>query len=264
MPPMIRKVLIGVLAVLIAVTGGIIISDQVERYRNRKLWQDMREIYSSTEAEPSPLPSPTPQPAASTTTTTIEQTTEPTININFEPLLEINPDIVGWISIEDTPIDYPVVQTDDNSFYLSHDFNKDSSKAGTIFLDYRIEDMLSDPHLILYGHNMRDGSMFHALMQYKEEDFFQEHRTFTFDQLYRQDTWEIFAVYVTTIDFYYIRTSFRSDEDFLDFIAQFQARSMYDTGIEITADDQILTLSTCTYEYDDARFVIHARRVTSG
>lgn len=262
MPPTIRKIMIGVLAVLIVLTSGLVIRDFVERFRNQKLWQDMREIYTSTSQEETsaqPTVSPTPVPE---TTTTIETTTQATtLNISFEPLLEINPDVVGWIKIADTPIDYPVVQTEDNSFYLDHDINQASSKAGTVFMDYRINNMQEDPHLILYGHNMRDGSMFHALMQYKEEDFFLEHQTFTFDQLYRDDTWEIFSAYVTTTDFYYIRTSFNSDADFLDFIGEFQERSMYETGIEITADDQILTLSTCTYEYDDARFVIHARRV---
>ena len=181
----------------------------------------------------------------------------------FSAALQQNPDIVGRITIEGCDIAYLVTQTTDNKTYLSVGYDRQESRGGAIFLDYRC-DIEADPlcgHYILYGHNMKNGSMFHNLMEYKDADFFSANRIFRFDTLYEDYEWEIFSAYVTDTDFYYIQTDFRNDEEWLAFLHTIQQKSKFGTDVQLTADDVVLTLSTCTYEFDDARFVIHARLI---
>ncbi len=182
----------------------------------------------------------------------------------IQDLQERNPDVVGWIELEGTEIDYPIVQAEDNDYYLKRDWLGQDNSAGAIFMDFR-----NDPegleerktHTILYGHHRQDGSMFQNLVNYKEEEYFRENPTFEVTDQYGTHTFEIFSVYITTIDFYFIETRFPEDEDFEGFLDSIIERRKFDTDVEVTAEDHLLTLSTCTYEYDDARFVVHARRV---
>jgi sortase B len=178
----------------------------------------------------------------------------------FLPLLEVNDETVGWITVPNTSVDYPVMKTVDNDYYLNHDFLRSRSDGGSIFMDFRNSGAGTDRHTILYGHNMRDGSMFQGLMNYKERSFFDNNRFITFTNLYEEIEWEIFSAYVTDTNFYYIETRFRSNRDFVNFLSKLQEKSMFQQMIELTEEDQVLTLSTCSYEFDDARFVIHARK----
>ena len=175
-------------------------------------------------------------------------------------LRKINADTVGWLTIKDTVIDYPVVQATDNEYYLHHDFNKKESKAGSIYMDFR---NTADPlmeHTILYGHSMRDGSMFRSLLSYKDQGYLEKHPTIIFNSLDGNHTWEIFSVYVTSTEFYYIDTEFSSDEDYQSFLDKITKKSYFNRDIDpVTYKDKILTLSTCSYEFDDARMVVHAR-----
>jgi len=179
----------------------------------------------------------------------------------FAPVLSDNPDIVGRVSLRPLGITYLVTQADDNEYYLSNGYDKQKSKSGAIFLDYRSNtDVLPlYGHYILYGHNMRDGSMFHNLAEYKNELFFYDNLSFRFDTLYEDYEWEIFSAYVTDTDFYFIDTDFETDEEWLTFLYQIKSKSMYKTDTKICSDDVLLTLCTCSYEFNDARFVIHAR-----
>ncbi|NTW71548.1 MAG: class B sortase [Eubacteriaceae bacterium] len=181
----------------------------------------------------------------------------------FTELQKVNGDTAGWIKIDDTMIDYPVVRTIENEYYLAHDFYKNESKAGTIFMDYRNLGDGIDRNVILYGHNMKDGSMFKDLMKYKDRSFFDSHRFIQFDTLLEETKWEIFSVYVTGTDFYYIDTDFSTDEEYQVFLDTLQKKSLFPTDVRLTAADQILTLSTCSYEFDNARFVVQARKVPS-
>lgn len=179
-------------------------------------------------------------------------------------LQERNTDVVGWIELQGTEIDYPIVQADDNEFYLKKDWLGQDNSAGAIFMDYRNDPQALEErktHTILYGHHRQDGSMFQNLMKYKEEEYFRENPTFEVTDQYGTHTFEIFSFYVTPTDFYFIETRFPGDEDFEDFLDSIIERRKFDTDVEVSAEDHLLTLSTCTYEYDDARFVVHARRV---
>ena len=181
----------------------------------------------------------------------------------FASVLQENPDIIGRISIDTLGIGYLVTQTDDNEYYLHTGYSGEESDAGTIFLDYRC-DAHTQPlsgHYIVYGHNMRDGTMFHNLVEYKNEDVFNSERIIHFDTLYADYDWEVFSAYVSDTDFYFIDTTFENDLKWCSFLDTIQAKSMYETDVVLNADDVILTLVTCYYRLDDARLVIHARLV---
>ncbi|HLR09386.1 MAG TPA: class B sortase [Bacillota bacterium] len=179
----------------------------------------------------------------------------------FIELLDQNPDVVGWIAIDDTNIDYPIVQSQNNTDYLTQDFNKNESSAGSIFMDFRNHIESLGRNTIIYGHRMKDGSMFKHLTKFLDRDFFTNHRTFDFDTLYDSYNAEIFAVYNTTTDFNYIQTDFDSDEDFEQLLADIRNESLYETDVDVDTDDQIITLSTCDYELDEdeGRLVVQAK-----
>ena len=181
----------------------------------------------------------------------------------FASVLDVNDDIVGRISIDALDINYLVTQGLDNDYYLHMGYDRKENRSGAIFLDYRCNIDLNPlkGHYILYGHNMKNGSMFHNLMQYKDEKFYYNNRIIRFDTLYEDYEWEIFSAYVTDTSFYFIDTTFKDDADWLEFLHTVQDKSIYPTNTKLSADDVVLTLCTCTYEFDDARFVIHARLI---
>lgn len=183
------------------------------------------------------------------------------IEEKFDKLLGINKDIIGWINIPNTVIDYPVVKTTNNDYYLNHNILKEKSTSGSIFLDFRNEIEEFDRNSILYGHNMKNGTMFKDLMKYKDEEFFKENDIISFSTIYEDTKWEIFSAYVTDTNFYYIQVNFENDKEYSDFLNTIKAKSMFYKDIELDGSEEILTLSTCSYEFNDARFVIHGKKV---
>lgn len=185
------------------------------------------------------------------------------IRSGFDELLKQNEDVVGWITIEDTQVDYPILHSSDNFDYLKTNYYGEESRAGSIFMDFRNDITSSDLNTVIYGHRMKDGSMFQQLTKFLEQDFFEEHRTFQYDTLYESYEAEIFAVYHTLTDFNYIETDFPSDEAYEKLLNQIQEKSIFQTDIELSADDRIITLSTCDYQLDadDGRLVVHAKLV---
>ena len=181
----------------------------------------------------------------------------------FDAVLNENPDIVGRICIDTLGITYLVTQTDDNEQYLHTGYDGTESSSGTIFLDYRCDAHVQplSGHYIIYGHNMKNGTMFHNLVEYKDEDVFSDERIIRFDTLYQDYEWEVFSAYVSDTEFYFIDTTFESDVEWCAFLDEISKKSMHETDIQLSADDVILTLVTCSYEFDDARFVIHARLI---
>ncbi len=172
-----------------------------------------------------------------------------------------NGDFQFWFYIEDTDISYYVMQSEDNDFYLRRNINKQFAYSGSLFLDYRNHPETLDGHSIIYGHNMQNNSMFGKLKNYREEEYFFNHRMIYTYSENEVTVWKVFSAYVTDTDNYYIRTHFTSDEDYLSFIQDFQNRSAFATEIQLTAQSDVLTLSTChkTPENPEkGRFVVHA------
>lgn len=191
-----------------------------------------------------------------------------------------NSDLVGWIKVPGTKIDYPVMQTPDNpEFYLHMDFNKEPSASGTPFLDANSVVKPRDGeettwNWLIYGHNMKFGTMFHDLQEYDSEDFWKEHSTFTFD-VYDPETgetdngeYEIFAVSRSNIKpedskafKYYQCAGYTDEEHFNAYVSGVKAESSYDTGVIPEFGDQLVTLSTCAYHTKEGRFYIVGRRI---
>ncbi len=180
--------------------------------------------------------------------------------VDFNKLLALNSETVGWVQIDQTPIEYPVVQTDNNDYYLSHSFFKNESIEGAVFQDYLCDTINTRNH-ILYSHYMSDESMFGSLWDYQDKSYYEQHPIIKFDQPGNPGDWEIFSVYITEADYDYRQPKFSSDTDFVDYMNRLKKRSLYDTSIDISPADEVLTLSTCIYTFDNARFVVHARKV---
>ena len=179
--------------------------------------------------------------------------------VDFDELLRINPDTIGWIRFYPEPsiISYPIVQGEDNEEYLHKTFSANENTLGAIFLNVDNNADFSDKNSIIYGHRMKDGSMFRHLQDYEEKSFWQENPYFyiyTLDG--RMLTYHIYSVgqVEDTSDTYL--TSFASDEDYQAFLDLTKQTALYDTGVEVTTEDTIVTLSTCTSASDNHRFVV--------
>jgi sortase B len=178
----------------------------------------------------------------------------------------VNPDVAGWLTVPGTTLDMAVVHTGDNKFYLSHNLQKQYYIRGWPFLDYRDNPDAAgfSKNSIIYGHNRGDGTLFGQLKKYANLAFLNEHPVIYYGTGSEDCYWKIFAVYVTDVNLYYIQTDFTSDAEFSSFIEKMRAQSLYNTGVDVTAQDKILTLSTCTYEFGNARFAVQARLVRKG
>lgn len=181
--------------------------------------------------------------------------------MKYDQLLEINEDIVGWIKVPNTKIDYPVMQSSDNLYYLDKAINLEKNRAGSIFMDFRNGGDGEDKHTILYGHHMRDGTMFKGLIKYENEDFFNNQSIIQFDTLFEEQKWEVFSAYVTGVGFDYLKTNFNTPDEYKTFLTTIQEKSLFPSDVVLTENDQILTLSTCTYDYSEARLVVHAKKI---
>ncbi|WP_282067702.1 class B sortase [Bacillus pumilus] len=184
-----------------------------------------------------------------------------TTRTSFDELRKVNNDIVGWINMKDTMIQYPIVQSRDNAFYLTRNYLKNDTRAGSIFMDYRNDVLHESPNTVVYGHRMRDGSMFAGLTNYLKKDFLHEHRTFQYDTLYQSYEAEIFAVYETTVDFDYIQTDFQDLGEYAHYLQAVRKKSIYQTKTDVSTDDLILTLSTCDHVLapKNGRLVVQAK-----
>lgn len=193
------------------------------------------------------------------------------IFIGFEALKKQNSDIRAWMKIEGTNINNPVYQTKNNDFYVDHDMEKRSSRYGALFIDKdaRIGKDSNSQNVVIYGHHMKDGTMFGPLKKYTDINFYKKNPIVDFTTLYREGKYKVFAVFITnTIEahdngevFNYRKNNFANEEAFLEFIDEVKKRSIINTGVEVLGDDEIITLSTCTYEFEEARLVVMARRV---
>ncbi len=173
-------------------------------------------------------------------------------------------DAKAWLKVPGTSIDYPIFQGTDNTRYYREDRDGVTQNWGENFLDYRCNvKKLSDAmtNIIIYGHNTETDNRFTPLLNYKRQEFFNNHKYIELATLDGVYTYEIFSVYSTSVDFYYIDTVFESKADYEDFIEKCAKKTRYSTGVEVSGDDTILTLSTCDYSKRDWRFVVQARLV---
>ena len=193
----------------------------------------------------------------------------PEVLDEYAGLYAENSDTIGWLKIDGMTIDYVVMQAPDEiNKYLRHDFYGKDSTRGCLFVDEYC-DIFNSDNIIIYGHNMKDGSMFGTLDSYTDESFYAEHKIIRFDTIYEKHSYEVVAAISTSIPAkdedvfrYYEYTSSNDEETFLDYADFIEKNKLYDTGVEINPGDKLLTLSTCAYHTTDGRFVVVARQIS--
>lgn len=184
------------------------------------------------------------------------------LNINPKLFKTIKKDnMVSWITVDGTNINYPVVQGEDNSFYLNHDVNKNLKSSGWIFMDYRNSKELDDDNTIIYGHNLANKTSFGSLSNVFKSDWFETSNHYI-EVITEKDkyVYEIFSIYTIDPEVYYLQNNFNSKDSYKEFISTIKSRSIYDFNIDLDTSDRIITLSTCT-DNNKSRNVVHAKLI---
>ncbi len=184
------------------------------------------------------------------------------LNVNFDELLKINSDTVGWIKVNGTNVNYPVVQTDNNDFYLNHSYDKSVNKAGWVFLDYRNNINDFDKNTIIYAHGRVDETMFGSLRKTLNKSWYNNktNHVIKFSTKTQNTLWQVFSVYTIKAESYYITTTFSSDDVFNEFVNTLKNRSIVLFDTKVNKNDKIITLSTCK-DSKGTRIVMHAKLI---
>ena len=245
----IRKVLIIILLLAAFVSGVLVAIDYIGRMKEAKEYEKLAEIVQTTEQAG----------AEESSTEEKEKDGEESYvsPVDFDKLVEMNPETVGWIKIPDTPIDYPIVQTGNNDKYLHTDFNGRESVGGAIYLDFESSADMKGKNNILYGHHMKNGSMFKALVNYKDKAYFEDHPYFTIYTPEEEIRLRIISAYYGEADPEARRTRFQSQEAFDEFVDSMISLCPYAVKLDGEVDS-LYTLITCSYEFDDARTFVFA------
>ena len=196
------------------------------------------------------------------------------LNEETERMLQVkelqaqNADIVGWLEIKNTNINYPVLQGTDNSYYMTHNYKKENSKNGSIFLDANYNWNIPSNNLLIYGHNLGNGMMFQELLKYEKESFYQEHPVIRFTTAEEDAEYEIISAFKSRVYHkseknvfrYYFFLNSESEEEYREFVKNAKNASLYPIDVTASYGDQLITLSTCSYYVQDGRFAVVGRR----
>ena len=204
-----------------------------------------------------------------TAVVTLDNVDTPEILEEYADVFSLNQKLIGWIKIDGTKVDYPVMQTSNNDYYLDHNFDQEEDKNGSIFLDKECSIWPRSQNLLIYGHNMKSGKMFGTLKNYKDESFYKEHPVIQFDTIYEKGTYEIMYVFSevvheeTEVTFkYYQFINANSEDEYNSYMKDMADMSLYDTGVTSVYGDALITLSTCDYTQGAERFVIVAKKAS--
>ena len=186
----------------------------------------------------------------------------------FQTLYEENPDIAGWISIDGTALNYPVVyKPTSKDFYLRKNFYGEKARQGCLYIQETCSISPASDQIVIFGHNMKDGSMFACLKNYLKKEFYDAHKVITFNTLTERASYEIFTVFTASASVdndypFYQYINLSSEYTFLDFVAPAMTKSVYDNGVQPQFGDKILTLVTCEYSQENGRLVVMARKIS--
>lgn len=186
----------------------------------------------------------------------------PLINVDFKNLKKQNPDTVGWISVDETNINYPVVQASNNDYYLNHSFDETWNDAGWIYMDYRNNSKDFDKNTIIYGHSRYDKSMFGSLRNITKKSWYdnKSNHIIKFSTPTENTLWQVFSTYTIKAESYYITTDFENDQEYTSWLNTIKNRTQFNYNTTVTKDDKVLTLSSC-YTSDGIRVVLHAKLI---
>ncbi len=226
-------------------------------------------LYHKNDAEYSNLSAMVKEDSGGTVTINYEEAKDkPPILKKYETLYQKNRKLVGWLKIEACGIDYPVMQTTNNEYYLDHNYNQEYDKNGSLFMDKDCDAAFPGDNTIIYGHHMKSGKMFGKLNYYAKKSFWDENPTFTFDTIYETGTYEVMYVFRSRIYSeeeivfkYYQFLDATSSDEFYSNMESMAEMSLYDTGVEAKYGDKLITLSTCDSSEEDGRFVVVARKI---
>lgn len=260
----IRKVLLLLFALVFLLSAHMVFSTIYENCRSEEVFEELQSLLVETSAvSESTEIFTTKQPET-------EAKAEKNMLTRFVSIYEKNPDIFGWIAIDGTDLSYPVMHTpEEPEYYLRRAFDKSDSQSGVPFLAGACTE--TSGNYLVYGHNMKNGSMFAPLLSYAEEDFWREHPVIHFDTLYKAGSYKVVAAFYTEVYKqseqevfrYYQYTNLRDPAVFNEYVKQVKNSAIYDTGISATYGETLLTLSTCNYHTENGRFVVVAKKVDS-
>ena len=186
-------------------------------------------------------------------------------------LKEDNSDIVGWLEIEGTNINYPVLQGEDNEYYMSHNYKKEKSEKGSIFLDSNYDWDKPSSNLLIYGHNIITGEIFKDLLKYSDEEFYKEHKTIRFTTVEEDLEFEVLSAFKSRVYYeseenvfrYYQFIDAKNEKEYNEFVDNAKKSSIYDTNVNAEYGDQLITLSTCSYHTENGRFALIGRKINA-
>lgn len=276
----IRKVSVLVASAVLIVCLFLLASDAIDKIRTKKLIEEQQAQHTETVII-------TEETTAPETEVSVSETEPPPLVVlpQMQSFVDDNPDTAGWIKVDNTQIDNVVVQAEDNNYYLDKDFNGNKAQAGTIYIDYRCiandYDKNQSDNIIIYGHNQKNGTMFGTLKDYKitqsrteNFDFYCENPTFTFSNLYEEYTYKIIAMFIIEVEprqtrdgvifDYHNYINFTPNRSFDTWKSNILDRTAVNTGVDFNEDDQFITLSTCSNEFEPSRFVVIGRKVRDG
>lgn len=266
-----RNIYISLIAVfvLIALIAGVMFLYQSRDARQSEQSFDELKDLIADPTEPSQpafdVTAPTADPSAPTETVPEEFAEALSAQEKYQVLYDQNEDFVGWIHIDGTAIDYPVMQSTENpDFYLKHGFDKSYSDYGVPYLDEACATGLSN-NLVIYGHNMKNGSMFHDLLKYSATGFWEDHQIIRFDTLSQLSEYQVVLAFrfdTNNETFRYNEFTDMNEEEFIEFMEECRSRQLYDTHVTVEYGDELLTLSTCEYSYENGRFVVLAKKIS--
>jgi sortase B len=266
---LLRKVLLIISFAAFLFSSIMIVKREVDSYKTKKLNNELSKIHeeiNTIETTNTYNDMTDKIDYMNTRRKTFAESKKVEINNQILQLKKINSDIKGWIRIDNTQINNPVVQTVDNSFYLEHDVGKNKNSNGTIFID-EVNDVsspqkLHGQNIILYGHHMKNGRMFGTLEKFRNAEFFKTNETIYFDLYPKSYQFQVFGVYLVNEDFNYRNTMLGNGENINHLLDRLKDKSIQNRNVTLTPDDTILTLSTCEYDFADARLVVMAKLVS--
>ena len=248
------KLIIFILTIIILLSIAYIIKDYVDKEKLK----ETSDLLNSIEIEENRIAE----------NIDISEPTKTERMLQVEKLQEQNEDIVGWIEIVGTNINYPVLQGDDNTYYMTHDYKKNKNTYGSIFLDKDYDWNIPSSNLLIYGHNLQDGTMFHDILNYKDKNYYEEHSIIRFTTAEEDCEYDIISAFYSRVYYkseknvfrYYYFINAETEDEYNEFIENAKKSSIYDTGKDAEYGEQLITLSTCSYHTEDGRFAIVARK----
>lgn len=251
-----KKMYIAVIctfSLLLTVSSGFLIKHYIDSEKQAEMYDNLIETVEKIDTEKD----------------TMTYSQDKSFLSDYQALYLQNNDMVGWIKIEDTKINYPVMQSKDNpNFYLKHGFDKAYTDYGCPYVQENCNVDIPSDNLIIYGHNMKDSSMFSVLMKYTDKSFWESHKTIRFDTLTEKCNYEVIAVFKTVVytdspeSFkYYQFVNADTADEFNAYITKCKELALYDTGVTAEYGDKLITLSTCEYSRNNGRMVVVAKKM---